>query len=432
LSSQKVFRDPIHGDIALPAELVRLCDTVEFQRLRGIKMLGTASLVYPGAVHTRFEHSLGTCYLTGRLLDLLQPSHLEPIQRLAILAAALVHDLTHIPFGHTLEDERRVFSRHDTPQRMRDFLPRGQIGKALSAAGLLAPVLEILTEGSAPRWHSEIYSGTVCADLLDYLARDAYYCGLPQRYDPRIFSAFRISARDEIYLDAHKGGLVRHDVLSEVVNLLRLRYFLSERVYFHHAKTASGAMISRAVEQAMGLGLKLREIEQWGDEMLLYLLLERYGQDGIVQKLLSALRAHRIYKRAYVLTRSIGEERRRELVEAYHVSGAQRRAAEEEIIRMTRLKPGDLILYCPALGMQLKEADVRVLVDAHSPCSLSSLALPELQVLRERHQDLWKLYVFLSPDRIDKIQAVSRACETYFGESNHLPALQGPQGFLGL
>ena len=68
----KVFRDPVHGDIFLPRELVELLDTVEMQRLRGIKQLGTASLVYPGAVHTRFEHSLGTCYLVYELWRVLE------------------------------------------------------------------------------------------------------------------------------------------------------------------------------------------------------------------------------------------------------------------------------------------------------------------------------------------------------------------------
>ncbi len=113
----KVFRDPVHGDLVLPAELLALLDTREIQRLRGIRQLGTASLVYLGAVHTRFDHSLGTSAVASRMLDVLEKAGvgLEAELRRVILAAALVHDVGHIPFGHTIEDERRLFPRHDSP-----------------------------------------------------------------------------------------------------------------------------------------------------------------------------------------------------------------------------------------------------------------------------------------------------------------------------
>ena len=87
-----------------PSTLMRLVDTPEFQRLRGVHQLGTAYFVYPGAVHTRFEHSLGTCWLTSQMLDRLQ-IEVSDHDRMATLAAALVHDVTHVPYGHTLEDE---------------------------------------------------------------------------------------------------------------------------------------------------------------------------------------------------------------------------------------------------------------------------------------------------------------------------------------
>jgi len=427
--SEKTFRDPIHGDIRLPQPLLRLCDTPEVQRMRGIKMLGTAYLVYPGATHTRFEHSLGTCQLTQRLLRELGK---DPDEHLDVLAAALLHDVTHIPFGHTLEDERRVFSRHDTPERLRQFLPRGQLGQQLRKLKLLEPVLAILGGKPVQSWHSEIFSGTVCADLLDYLRRDAYYCGLSQTYDERIFSLFRLDAQGSLYLEAQKGGLVRQDVLSEVVNLLRLRYFLSERVYFHHTKTASGAMISRAVEAALEHGWTLAELEGLGDEVLLYRLAEEFRQDPTIGRLVGQLRSHQIFKRAYVITRSVGEERRRQLVDQYHFDAANRRRAEAEITRACRLEAGDLILYCPAFGMQLKEAQVKVRLQESGLCPLSEVALPELQILRERHQELWKFYAFLAPGKEKHMGRVSRACESYFREPNHLDSLRGGQLYLPL
>lgn len=417
----------------LSQPLVELLDTREVQRLRGVRQLGTAHLVYPGAVHTRFEHSLGTAWLCRRLLQAVEESQgpiLAPHQRLAVEAAALLHDLTHIPFGHTLEDERRVFPRHDTPERIRAQLPRGELGKALKKLDLLEPVREILV-GQAEPFLCELVSGTVGADLLDYLARDAYFCGLTQRYDERIFRSFRVDERG-LYLDAQKSGLIRQDVLSEVVHLLRLRYFLSERVYFHHTKVASGAMICRAVEAAVGEGLTLDELSRLTDERLLALLEARYASLPEVARLLAHLASRRLYKRVYVLTRRIGEERVRWFVDQYHFLASARRAAEEHLSRKLRLAPGELIVYCPALKMQLKEAELRVQVGEGNPRPLSDLKLSDIEVLREKHPDLWKFYVFLAPDKKDRASRVAAACEEHFQQANHLPALQSGQMYLGL
>src|SRR5712692_9167602 len=106
-----IIRDPIHGDIALSPVEEKVLDFPEVQRLRGIKQLGTASLVYPGCVHTRFDHSLGVNALAKRIIESLRHSgaRIAAETEQAIGVAALLHDVTHVPFGHTLEDERRLF-----------------------------------------------------------------------------------------------------------------------------------------------------------------------------------------------------------------------------------------------------------------------------------------------------------------------------------
>ncbi|MEW6279976.1 MAG: HD domain-containing protein, partial [Candidatus Eremiobacterota bacterium] len=403
------------------------------QRLRGVRQLGTAYLVYPGAVHTRFEHSLGTAWLCRRLIESIEEFQgpiLVGAQRLAVEAAALLHDLTHIPFGHTLEDERRVFPRHDTPERIRRNLPRGELGRALRKLGMLDDVMGLLT-GQAEPFACELVSGTICADLLDYLARDAYFCGLSQRYDQRIFRSFRVDASG-LYLDAQKSGLIRQDVLSEVVHLLRLRYFLSERVYFHHTKVASGAMICRAVEAAVESGLTLDDLARLTDERLLGLLELRYSGVPVVQRMLEHLASRRLYKRVYVLTRRIGPDRVEQFVDRYHRSAALRREAEEALERRLRLSPGEVIVYCPEPRMQLKEAQVRVKVGESEPRPMADLRMPDIEVLREKHPDLWRFYVFMAPGRMGRAEEVSRACERHFQEPNHLPALQSGQMYLGL
>jgi len=415
----------------LPMELMSLIDTREFQRLRGIHQLGTAYFVYPGAVHTRFEHSLGTCWLTLRLLNRLKVK-MSASERLAVLAAALVHDVTHVPFGHTLEDERRLFERHDTPSRIKRFLPQGELGKALKKLGLLDDVLSILLDSSL--WQNQIFAGAVASDLLDYLARDAFHCGLSQKYDERIFHLFKLTTGKEptLYLDAQKSGVLRQDALSEVIHLLRIRYFLSERVYFHHTKTVSGAMVSRAVEAATGEGLSLATLAKQTDEGLLSLLELQYGEVVIVKRLLSALRSRRLYKRVYLLTAELPMERRIELVERFHQSAQERSRAERELAQSLNLNAEDLILYCPALKMQLKEAKLPVRVDSGQCRLLDSLPVDEIGILQERHRRLWRFYVFLHPAKMALADKLSAACEAYFMESNHLPRYRTGQLFLGV
>lgn len=410
----------------LPRELMSLVDTREFQRLRGVHQLGTAYFVYPGAVHSRFEHSLGTCWLTCKLLDRLEVE-LTHQQRLAVLASALVHDVTHVPYGHTLEDERRLFERHDTPRRIKRFLPQGELGKQLKSLNLLDEVLDILLDGS--RWENQIFAGAVASDLLDYLARDAYFCGLSQRYDSRILHLFKLEGNN-LYLDAQKGGVIRQDALSEIIHLLRIRYFLSERVYFHHTKTATGAMVSKAVEAAIAHGLTLPEIAKRTDEGLFSLLEFEYSKISAVKKLLDCLRSRKVYKRVYLLTAELPIERRQELVQEYHISASERSKAEKNLAKQIGIKPEELILYCPALKMQLKEAKLPVKVD-EGPCKmLNSLPVDEIGVLQERHRRLWRFYVFLHPEKMHLAEKLGAACEAYFQEANHLPRFRTGQLYL--
>jgi uncharacterized protein len=438
--SSKVFRDPVHGDMEFARELeMALVDTPEFQRLRGIKQLGAANLVYPSAVHSRFEHSLGTSWLARRMLAEIgrwQPLDLSLEEQRALSAAALLHDVSHIPFGHTFEDERRIFCRHDEPQRFAQFLRKGKLGAALARLDLMEPVCQVLTgassRGEQARLHPllrDLVSGTVCADLLDYLARDTYFCGLAGSYDQRLLRWLRYDERG-LYLEAQKDGIVRHDVLSEIINLLRLRYFLSERVYYHHTKTAAGAMISRAVETAVEHGLTLDTLNQLTDDGLMLLLEHRYGRHKVVARLLDSLRSHGIYKRAYVLTRRAGQEHQQALVATYHVDREAREAAEQALTRSCRLHEGELVIYCPSASMALKEARLRVRTDHGPPRVLADLNLPEIRVLKDKHRDLWKLYVFVAPHLESRFKTIASKCEAWFGRPNELPALETGQLYL--
>lgn len=417
-----IIRDPVHGDIELgPAER-RVLDTREVQRLRGIKQLGTAHLVYPGCVHTRFDHSLGTLAMSKRLIGSLRRNGFDvPAADEELVAiAALVHDISHIPFGHTFEDERRIFPRHDNPRRLEAFLAGGEIGQVLDDLGLQQEVLHLLTGrlGGARAWLGQVVSSTIDADLLDYLRRDSYFAGLSESYDDRILSSFIIEA-GQLVVSMTKHGMDRPDTRSEIMHLLRMRYFLTERVYTHHAKIASGAMISKAVELAVARGLQEEDLYGLTDASFFNFLASFAGTGGApdpaIARLVTAVQERRLLKRAYVLSAAVGE-RRDDLIARYSGLGSQREDLEERIRQGLGLAPGEVVVYCPPAG-HFKEVLVPVKT-SRGVFPLGELDQPlagEAYSMRQQYAQLWRFYVFVPPAQALR---AGRSCEEILGEPN--------------
>ena len=149
-----VVRDPVHGDVYLTHEEIAVIDTREMQRLRGIKQLGSADLVFPGARHSRFEHSIGTLHISQHIIEAINRGakerpreHLSisPEEARIIRVAALVHDVTHIPYGHHVEDQAGLLHRHDAPYRFERMLaPSTELGRLLAELGIAREVLAVL------------------------------------------------------------------------------------------------------------------------------------------------------------------------------------------------------------------------------------------------------------------------------------------------
>ena len=414
MSKGKLIRDAVHGDIEMSSLEVELMDTPEFQRLRGIKQLGTAYLVFPSAVHTRFEHSLGTSWMAYRILQAVRRTEaISQDEERLIRVSALLHDVTHIPFGHTLEDERRVLPRHDKDEERVDYFFRmSAVARILKREGLQEPVIGILKGDETYR--SDIVGGAISADLLDYLRRDTYFCGLSQYYDPRIFEIFVID-HNRLAMNLEKHGMLRHDALSELVNLLRIRYTLSERVYFHHTKISSGAMISKAVELALREGLSVQELRTLKDETLLWMLRELYTRNPTVAHLLNRLDARHLFRACYVLTTGVGEKRRVEIVGRFHHDLEAREAAETTIARASGIQPHEIIIYCPSFGMSLSEAEVPARWEGGGIRPLSATNNEEIRILKEKHKELWKFYVLIDRAVWDRAERVRNAAAAYIG-----------------
>ncbi|PIE23917.1 MAG: hypothetical protein CSA62_05865 [Planctomycetota bacterium] len=415
-----VIRDAVHGDIYLSPDEGRIIDTREMQRLRGVRQLGLVHLVFPGARHSRFEHSIGTLHMSQLLIDAVRRTAamspelsrgVDEEEARIIRAAALVHDVTHIPFGHNIEDQTGLLPRHDRAERYLSMLdPARELGAELQRQGLLEDVLGVLgaKPTQRPPFLSQMVSDSICSDLMDYLRRDAYFTGLDLRYDLRIVDYFRIDPKlERLYIDCEKKGLLREDIVSEVLRMLQARYFFSERVYYHHAKIAAGAMIARAVETALlSRWIEPKDLYHLTDDGMV-LRLERIvgelsGEEARrVRELLQRLGSRRLIKRVAVFPYALNREKQDDFVREFFAPSNQegRRSWEwEREVEFEREfgRKEQVILYCPNRKMQLKEVDTLVRHPAGEglqPLSSFKAEHPGIQDLEEGYLRLWKVYV---------------------------------------
>src|SRR5690606_13431722 len=176
-----VIRDPLWDNIRLEPLAIACIDTPAFQRLRYVRQLGHAFLVYPGATHSRFEHALGAYHLARRALAMLDErgdlAGVDEGERLAVRLAALLHDLGHYPFSHALEEAG--FPHHEALGAAR--LRTGALGDVLRAEGgdALIDQIAALIQGRSNSPLAGLVSSSLDLDKLDYLSRDARNCGVP-------------------------------------------------------------------------------------------------------------------------------------------------------------------------------------------------------------------------------------------------------------
>ncbi len=460
LRYETIIRDPVHGDVPLTREEMRLLDTAEMQRLRHVRQLGMAYLVYPGAQHSRFEHSIGTAHLATRMMneinavrDRAADSRLggyDAHEMRIVRLAALVHDATHLPFGHNIEDQTGLLPRHDVPERFAAmFSDETEIGRALAATGARSEVLAILAPalagpgGAAPDSWRALVSGTIDADMLDYLSRDALFTGLKLEYDPRIFGVFRVDRRSQrLYVDLGRQGYLKEAVLSEVIRCLEARYYFSERVYYHHAKIAAGSLVSKAVEIALlAGGVRFEDLQRSTDAGLFDLLGRARVEDPFLQArlrlYLDALGHRRLPRRAAVYPVYANAALQPELIRRFFGAGSaeERRRVEREMSEELQRRTGrdiPVMLYCPAGHMQLKQA--KILVQWPGREGLAPLndyrdEIPRVTDLERSYARMWKFYVHALTDETADLGAVRRLCAERFPDAvNVLEPAQAPAG----
>jgi HD superfamily phosphohydrolase len=353
----EIIRDPVWNNVRIDPLALQLVATPAFQRLRYVRQLGLAHLVYPGATHTRFEHALGAYHLARRALGLLEER--REFERLAAdecditRIAALLHDVGHYPFSHALEE---IGALHHE-EVARPLVTEGPVAEALTAAlGADAPArIMALIRGESRSPLQGLISGSFDLDKLDYLKRDAFMCGVSYGaidVDRLLHSLVVLDVSD-------RGGASREIGLVEkglaaLESLLFAKYQMYRNVYWHHAVRSATAMYKRLVGDALSLGsLGADTLAGFTDEGILHALTERAPSP-----LLGALRERRLYKRAFECPAAdlaadgsaewIAEDRGLTV------------AVENRLARELGLEPGEVLLDYPA-KTQMLGLDIPVL-----------------------------------------------------------------------
>jgi len=360
MSGQKAIRDSVHGNINIKGLILELMSLPEMQRLHSIRQLGFTYLVYPGANHTRLEHSLGTYYVASRMADAIG---LREEEKKEVAAAAFLHDVGHGPFSHTLEylmherggkDHVGITKEMIAGRRRLEDSGQGDgIKEVLERHGIEAERINSILSGRSG-YLSEIIHGSIDADQIDYLLRDAHYTGV----------AYGVIDFDRLVqtIKVHDGHVVvERKGVSAIESMLVARSLMYSAVYLHKTVRIAELMLIRAVGRAEPF-----DFSQMVDgELMEYLKDAGSFQRDIALR----LKYRKLFKRAYV--RAISELKKEE---KERLAEIRAREAEDEIADKAGLEEGYVIVDAPGRDIllsepRLKKMDVKILDSEIRPLS---------------------------------------------------------------
>ena len=344
---RKVIRDPLHGYIELDELACSIIDTVEMQRLRRIRQLGFSYLVYPGANHTRFEHSLGTYHLMNVLLDRLGMARDADEE---LIVASLIHDVGHGPYSHVTEPLIQKFTgashedigyvlSTDGEVKGRDSEPSAPtIAEVVEAYQLDRRKIQSYIKGErtgnrTSRDISRILNGEIDVDKMDYLVRDSYYTGVAYG----VVDNMRLIQG----LDFFNGELVITDKgILPAEYLLFSRFLMHPTVYNHHTSriaqlmflSALEAFINAECESESELKDKVAALRMMDDAEISTAL---RNAEGYPKEMMTRINERRLFKRAIyakinTLDAEIAEELRDERVRSEIEAEISRRAGVDK------------------------------------------------------------------------------------------------------
>ncbi len=420
----KTVSDAVHGSIEVEGVALDLLESLEVQRLNGIRQLGLTYLVFPGANHTRLEHVLGAHHVAAAIARSLR---LPEEEATLVSTAALLHDLGHGPFSHTLERilaeatgldhmeltkriirgeqdsvpdaERNAFGDTSTVADILDTwaVPRAEVADLVTGRDATTGLFAFEGEGTAAadRYLYQIIHGALDADQIDFLLRDAFYTGVAHGIIdlPRLLSTFRL-ADGNLAVD-RKG-------LSAVEGTLVARGLMYTSVYFHKTVRIAETMLARAVEMTDSP----EDVFLMNDAELMAWLL---GQEGHPRETALRVKYRRLYKRVFTReTGELGADERARLVEL--ADPGKRKQAEGAICQRLGLPPGKVIIDIPAPEILLTEprislVDLSVVEDGRvRPFRKVS---PLARALRVREAVDWAVMVAADPSHVSEVRRLA-------------------------
>jgi len=397
VEQHKIVRDPIHGDIQITGCLVDLLETPEVQRLHNIKQLGFAHLVFPGAHHTRFEHSLGCSMIASQIADILA---LKEQEKTVLTCAAQLHDIGHGPFSHTLESiliQRFGVDHVDLTTKL--ILGDYAIFEGKEQQFISAPsVHEILENhqvnikeivrvirgkpGKKP-YLSQLLNSTIDVDQLDYLMRDAYYTGVAYGMIDlqRLLRTMMI----------HKGNLaMMRKGVSVVENILMARALMYSSVYYHKTVRIPELMLSKALDEIPDA--EPFEFFRMTDAEIM-VSLKTMGR--FQQEVITRLKYRDLFKQAYAVSLSDLDKERSKVVQ-FLEDVANRRQKEREMETAFGIPKGHVIIDIPRPELlraepRINNTDIQV-IDRDHIKSLDDFT-PVAKAIRSRIAPDWVLMI---------------------------------------
>lgn len=376
------IRDPVHGYVKLEGLAFDLMSTPQMQRLRWIKQLGLASLVYPGANHTRFEHSLGVYHLAGALADHLG---LEEEDKLKVGATALLHDVGHGPLSHATEAALALYHRKEH-ESIIDLMKKGELRDVLNSHGLHPSEIQSLVNGNKL---GQIVSGEIDVDRMDYLIRDAHYTGVAYG----VIDHLRLIKK----MTLHQGQLVVDaGGIQAATSLLISRLLMHPAVYYHHVCRISECMISSGIRRMIEEGANAGAIKAMDDFQLFAAMVSAGGYSA---EMVDRIKSRKLFKRAvYVGLESLDQS----------LPKASERRIAQEIADQAGLEADFILVDNPALPNSA-EGDFPALVDRNDVRSLRDVS-PLVAILERAHRATWRFGIYCPEEDRER---VSQAAAKY-------------------
>lgn len=361
------IRDVIHGLIERSSLEVKIINTPVFQRLRRIRQLALAHLVYPGAHHTRFEHCLGTMHIAGRIAEKLkEDGNLSDKDVENIRLAALLHDIGHGPFSHVSEyllekyydpDNADIGQEREKIHEIvtKDIIQKNPDLKKLIPEQQRNDIVTLLNKAGIKDFKGDIVSGPLDADKLDYLLRDNYHTGVKYGlYDlDKIIESLRVIrfGLEESFLGIDEEGIYALE------QLIMAKYHMTTQVYFHRIRGITDSMIIRGIELAVNEGLDevknlytydgsyvfLKRYYSYHDESLMSLIQKNGGP--LSKKIFERLHNRKLFK--LVHSRRVSEIEGAKLKDKYsnlNTNGALKRELEKKIAEKLKTNPEFVII----------------------------------------------------------------------------------------